>query len=80
MRFVIILYYSDFSGGFIDEAVCGRPLGLKFDKKGNLFVADAYYGIFQVDVNKSKSLFSWTNFSSFVKFWSLEVPVILLKN
>ncbi|XP_046401505.1 adipocyte plasma membrane-associated protein-like [Ischnura elegans] len=39
-------------GGFIEEAVCGRPLGLKFDSKGYLFVADAYYGIFQVDVNK----------------------------
>ncbi|XP_071453915.1 adipocyte plasma membrane-associated protein Hemomucin-like [Hetaerina americana] len=39
-------------GGIIDEAVCGRPLGLKFDTKGNLFVADAYYGIFKVDVKK----------------------------
>ncbi|XP_011306683.1 adipocyte plasma membrane-associated protein [Fopius arisanus] len=33
-----------------DEETCGRPLGLKFDKKGNLFVVDAYYGIFKVNV------------------------------
>lgn len=36
--------------GIHQEKICGRPLGLKFDKKGNLFVADAYYGIFKVDV------------------------------
>ncbi|XP_076315762.1 adipocyte plasma membrane-associated protein-like [Tachypleus tridentatus] len=31
-------------------SICGRPLGLRFDKKGNLYVADAYYGILMVNV------------------------------
>ncbi|XP_037950939.1 adipocyte plasma membrane-associated protein-like [Teleopsis dalmanni] len=36
-----------------DEAVCGRPLGLAFDTKGNnIIVADAYYGIWRVDLKK----------------------------
>ncbi|XP_065868530.1 protein STRICTOSIDINE SYNTHASE-LIKE 13-like [Euphorbia lathyris] len=31
------------------ENKCGRPLGLRFDKKsGNLYIADAYYGILVV--------------------------------
>ncbi|KAJ8926073.1 hypothetical protein NQ315_009929 [Exocentrus adspersus] len=33
-----------------EERVCGRPLGLEFDKNGVLYVADAYYGVFQVNV------------------------------
>lgn len=33
------------------EEKCGRPLGLQFNSKGDLFVADAYYGIFKVNVN-----------------------------
>ena len=27
------------------EHICGRPLGMRFDKKGDLYVADAYYGL-----------------------------------
>ena len=28
------------------EHVCGRPLGLRFEKKtGNLYIADAYFGL-----------------------------------
>lgn len=27
------------------EHICGRPLGLRFDKDGNLYIADAYYGL-----------------------------------
>ncbi|KAG8369485.1 hypothetical protein BUALT_Bualt14G0018600 [Buddleja alternifolia] len=31
------------------ESKCGRPLGLRFDKKsGNLYIADAYYGLLVV--------------------------------
>ncbi|XP_010524154.1 PREDICTED: protein STRICTOSIDINE SYNTHASE-LIKE 13 [Tarenaya hassleriana] len=31
------------------EKLCGRPLGLRFDKQtGNLFIADAYYGLLVV--------------------------------
>lgn len=33
-----------------DEDICGRPLGMRFDKNGILYVADAYYGLFQVNV------------------------------
>lgn len=35
-----------------EEDVCGRPLGLAFDTQGyNLIVADAYYGIWLVDLS-----------------------------
>lgn len=27
------------------EPLCGRPLGLRFDAKGDLYIADAYYGL-----------------------------------
>lgn len=27
------------------EHICGRPLGLRFNKDGNLYIADAYYGL-----------------------------------
>lgn len=37
--------------GLWQEQKCGRPLGLKFNDKGELFVADSYYGIFKVNVN-----------------------------
>lgn len=35
--------------GIWQEHKCGRPLGLKFDKKGNLYAIDTYYGIFKID-------------------------------
>lgn len=28
---------------------CGRPLGIRFDKDGNLIVSDSYLGIYKVD-------------------------------
>ncbi|KAI6669736.1 hypothetical protein NL676_004621 [Syzygium grande] len=32
-----------------NEHICGRPLGLRFDKKtGDLFIADAYFGLMKV--------------------------------
>ncbi|KAK9029336.1 hypothetical protein V6N11_026455 [Hibiscus sabdariffa] len=32
-----------------NEHICGRPLGLRFDKKtGDLYIADAYLGLFKV--------------------------------
>ncbi|KAL5237931.1 hypothetical protein ACI65C_005341 [Semiaphis heraclei] len=37
--------------GLYDEHICGRPLGLNVDKKGFLYVADSYYGIFKVNLN-----------------------------
>lgn len=43
-----------FIDGDWQESKCGRPLGLKFDSKGALYVCDAYYGIFKVDVKSGK--------------------------
>lgn len=32
-----------------DEHICGRPLGLRFDKRsGDLYIADAYFGLMKV--------------------------------
>lgn len=36
--------------GVFQEKICGRPLGLTFGGDGHLYVADAYYGLFKVDV------------------------------
>jgi hypothetical protein len=35
----------------VHEKICGRPLGLAFDNKGHLIVADAYYGLYRLDVH-----------------------------
>ncbi|XP_067900620.1 adipocyte plasma membrane-associated protein [Heterodontus francisci] len=32
-----------------DEPTCGRPLGIRVGPNGTLFVADAYYGLFEVN-------------------------------
>lgn len=41
--------------GFAQEALCGRPLGMSFDTIGNnLIVADAYYGIWSVDLGNGR--------------------------
>uniref|UniRef100_A0A803STE7 Adipocyte plasma membrane-associated protein n=1 Tax=Anolis carolinensis TaxID=28377 RepID=A0A803STE7_ANOCA len=32
-----------------DEPTCGRPLGIRVGPKNTLFVADAYYGIFEIN-------------------------------
>lgn len=38
-----------------EESRCGRPLGLAFDTQGNnLLIADAYYGLWQVDLGTNK--------------------------
>ncbi|CAB3384414.1 Hypothetical predicted protein [Cloeon dipterum] len=36
--------------GMWDEVHCGRILGMNFDKNGVLYVADAQYGVYQVNV------------------------------
>jgi len=36
------------------ENICGRPLGLEFDKDGNLIIADAYYGLYKVNLKTDK--------------------------
>lgn len=43
-----------FSEGQWEEAKCGRPLGMRFAPNGRLVVADAYYGLFSVDVDSGK--------------------------
>lgn len=37
--------------GVLQYHECGKVLGIKFDKKGNLYVIDTYLGIFKVDPN-----------------------------
>ncbi|XP_031833554.1 adipocyte plasma membrane-associated protein Hemomucin [Nomia melanderi] len=48
---VPVVKFGQKCDGLWQEEKCGRPLGLKFNDKGELFVADAYYGIFKVNVN-----------------------------
>ncbi|XP_062912400.1 adipocyte plasma membrane-associated protein [Mobula hypostoma] len=36
-------------GTWEDEPTCGRPLGIRLGPNGTLFVADAYYGLFEVN-------------------------------
>lgn len=43
--------YFWFPGGLFEEHICGRPLGLRFDAKGSLYVSDAYFGIFKVNMS-----------------------------
>lgn len=39
------------------EHICGRPLGLRFDEKtGDLYVADAYFGLLMVGPNGGRAL------------------------
>jgi sugar lactone lactonase YvrE len=45
-----ICEYNHNPGQKLDhEHICGRPLGLRFEKRtGELYIADAYYGILKV--------------------------------
>lgn len=40
--------------GLYQEKLCGRPLGLAFSNDGTLYVNDAYYGIFKVNVKSGE--------------------------
>ncbi|XP_030038229.2 uncharacterized protein LOC115453657 [Manduca sexta] len=41
--------------GLVQEHICGRPLGFEIDEKSNtLYVADAYHGIWKVDLKTDK--------------------------
>ncbi|XP_066599172.1 adipocyte plasma membrane-associated protein Hemomucin-like [Prorops nasuta] len=51
---VPIVKFGKQCDGYWQEDKCGRPLGLKFNKNGDLYVIDAYHGVFQVDVKQSK--------------------------
>lgn len=50
-----VVKFGQSCDGFHKEDKCGRPLGVSFDKKGNLYVADAYYGVFKVYLTSGKS-------------------------
>ncbi|EFN87172.1 adipocyte plasma membrane-associated protein [Harpegnathos saltator] len=50
-RVVPIVKFGKKCDGIWQEHICGRPLGFKFDKKGNLYVMDCYYGLFKVDIS-----------------------------
>lgn len=53
----MFLYFSGFQQieGFVEESICGRPLGMAFDTiSDNLIVSDAYYGIWSVDLNNGR--------------------------
>lgn len=46
-----IQFYLFFKkAGQHEENICGRPLGMEFGKDGFLYVADAYHGLFRIDV------------------------------
>ncbi|CAH0594290.1 unnamed protein product [Chrysodeixis includens] len=41
--------------GLVHEHICGRPLGFQIDEAGKfMYVADAYYGIWKVDLKTDK--------------------------
>ncbi|XP_045172288.2 adipocyte plasma membrane-associated protein-like isoform X2 [Mercenaria mercenaria] len=46
-------------GRFEDEPTCGRPLGMRMDKDGYLIVADAYLGLFKVNVATGDKTVLW---------------------
>lgn len=49
------LHVMNKTEGVSEDEICGRPLGMAFDTIGNnLIVADAYYGIWSVDLNSGK--------------------------
>lgn len=53
--FRLLLLLLRCAEGIVQESICGRPLGLAFDTIGNnLIVADAYYGIWSVDLATGK--------------------------
>lgn len=59
MQLVCILYRSEVCDPkpsplsyLKNEHICGRPLGLRFHKKtGDLYIADAYFGLLKVGSN-----------------------------
>lgn len=48
--------FSEKCTGLRDPHSCGRPLGIRFDKDGNLIAADSYLGIYKVDLQSGNSV------------------------
>lgn len=46
-------------GGFDNEPTCGRPLGMRLDKNGYLYVIDTYLGLYQVNVATGDFVLLW---------------------
>ncbi len=42
-----------FSGGLANERTCGRPLGMRV-KNGFIYVVDAYFGLFKINIKTGK--------------------------
>jgi len=53
--------------GLHEEHICGRPLGMSVDKNGFLFVADAYYGIYKVNLNSGKQYGILRNIKNYLR-------------
>ena len=43
-----VFKYGEKCSELHQDAICGRPLGLNFDKKGRLVVCDSYLGIYRI--------------------------------
>ena len=46
---------AEFPDEPLNSPRCGRPLGLRFDQRGRLLVADAYLGIHRVNVTSGNT-------------------------
>ncbi|CAJ0922267.1 unnamed protein product, partial [Mesorhabditis belari] len=53
-RAVSLTNFTDCDGSYSTQPRCGRPLGLRMTPKGELLVADAYLGLYIIDLDKEK--------------------------
>ncbi|XP_050527164.1 adipocyte plasma membrane-associated protein Hemomucin isoform X2 [Daktulosphaira vitifoliae] len=52
-KIIPVMKFGKLCDGLYEEHLCGRPLGLTFDSKGALYIADCYNGIFKVNVSST---------------------------
>ena len=52
----VVTLTSETCRGYWDAKKCGRPLGIRFDKQGHMIVADAYLGIFKINLETGNVL------------------------
>ncbi|KAK9497638.1 hypothetical protein O3M35_004328 [Rhynocoris fuscipes] len=50
-KLTAVLKTGKHCAGLFQEHICGRPLGIKFDKLGALYIADAYYGLLKANLS-----------------------------
>ncbi|XP_054262872.1 adipocyte plasma membrane-associated protein Hemomucin-like [Macrosteles quadrilineatus] len=53
-KIVPVVKFGQKCDGIHEPEICGRPLGLSFDGNQNMYVADAYYGIFKVNLSSGE--------------------------